>query len=122
MEVISNLNAPVRMHVRSHRSVAPDTSDLTIKSRQVDPGYIGVYDFISGYDETTANKRMKIQVVNGSETLTLADRTVGTSDRTLDIQQRIYVPEGGYIQAVIVSPEADDVCHLAYVGYWVRTL
>jgi len=121
LEGITDLDQVDVVRTRDHQKEAPDTSDLTIKGREVEPGFIGVYDFISGYDETTANKRIRLQVVVGSEILTLKDQTVATTDRSLDIQTRILVPEGGYIQAVIVGPTKSDVCHLAYSGHWART-
>jgi hypothetical protein len=120
--VISNLSAPERIHTRRHQKKASSTADQEVEGDRVPSGHIGIYDFISAYDQTTANKRIILQVISGAETVTLADKTVGTDDRALDVQTRIYVPEGGYFMATIVSPTSGDVCQLAYSGYLVRCL
>jgi len=120
--VIANLSAPERIHTRRHQKKASSTDDLEIEGDRVPSGHIGIYDFVAGYDITTANKRIILQVISGAEEVTLADETVGSSDRIADIQTRIYVPEGGYFKAIIVSPTSGNVCQLAYSGYLVKCL
>jgi hypothetical protein len=120
--VIANLSAPERIHTRRHQKKATSTDDLEIEGDRVPSGHIGIYDFVAGYDITTANKRIILQVISGAEEVTLADETVGSSDRIANIQTRIYVPEGGYFKATIVSPTSGNVCQLAYSGYLVRCL
>jgi hypothetical protein len=120
--VIANLSAPERIHTRRHQKKATSTDDLEIEGDRVPSGHIGIYDFVAGYDITTANKRIILQVISGAEEVTLADETVGSSDRIANIQTRIYVPEGGYFKVTIVSPTSGNVCQLAYSGYLVRCL
>jgi hypothetical protein len=109
-----------RVWGESTEKKAPSTSDLTLSGSKIPDGRVGVFTQIAVTDQTTAAKRLGCYLTNGSIKIWLFDKTAGTSDRTISIGGATYVPGRYYVEAVVSSPEASDVCSLTVNGYLVK--